>query len=177
MDQGAALQGVMLASEVLGATISMNQGTGAGTGTTTQATAEATSTVDAAASPAASPEASPAATASSGTGSGTGTTEGPTEATIEDIIVDPDTGNIMFLVLSSLFDGEDRWIPVPLSTLNWDMTNQGFVFAADSNLLSTAPFFLADAFPDTSMEGWDTEFNDFWQNNGGAGGADATATP
>lgn len=183
--QGAELQGVMLASDLLGATITFGKGlgTGSGTGTTgtTQATAEATSTVDAAASPVASPEASPAATLSTGTGSsgtGTGTTEAPTESTVEDIIIDPDTGDILFLVLSSLFDGEDRWIPVPLSTLNWDMTNQGFLFVADSNLLSSAPFFLPDAFPDTTMDGWDTEFNDFWQNNGGTGtGANATATP
>lgn len=170
--QGAELQGVMLASEVLGATISIEQGLGNASGTgTTPATAEATSTVDAAASPAASP----AATES--TGAGTGTTEGLTEATVEDIIVDPDTGEVLFLVLSSLFNGEDRWIPVPLSAMEWDATNQGLLFGDDGGMLLNAPFFLSDEFPDTSTAGWDTEFNDFWQNNGGAGGANATATP
>lgn len=180
--QAEKLQGVMLATDVIGSTITIGQGQGNGTGTGTgtgagtgQATAEATSTVDAAASPAASP----AATSSTGTGTGMNS-QGPTEATIEDIIVDPDTGNILFLVLSSLFNGEDRWIPVPLSTLRWDMTNQGFLFVADANALQNAPFFQADQFPDTSSEGWDSEFNDFWQNNGGTStgtGANATATP
>lgn len=169
------LQGVMLASEVIGSTITIGQGEGQGTGTGTgtgQATAEATATGEAAASPAASPE----ATSSSGTGTGTG--EGPTEATIEDIIVDPDTGDILFLVLSSLFDGEDRWIPVPLSTLRWDLTNESFLFVANANALLNAPFFQPDQFPDTNTEGWDTDFNDFWQNNAGTGtGANATATP
>lgn len=165
--QGTELQGVVLASDLLGATITITLGQGLGpadgTGTTgtAQATAEATATVDAAASP--------AATASTGTGSGTGTgsTEGPTEATVEDIIVDPDTGEILFLVLSSLFDGEDRWIPVPLSVMLWDTTNQGLLFSGDGGLLLDAPFFLPDEFPDTSVDGWDTDFNDFWQNNAG----------
>lgn len=170
------LQGVMLASEVIGSTTTIGQGQGQGTGAGTgQATAEATATVDAAASPAASPEAT-----STGTGSGseTGTgNQGPTEATIEDIIVDPDTGDILFLVLSSLFDGEDRWIPVPLSTLRWDMTNESFLFVANANALQNAPFFLPDEFPDTSMEDWDTDFDDFWQNNGTGTGVIPTATP
>lgn len=168
--QGAELEGVVLASDILGATITIGQGTGEGTGTA-QATAAATSTVDAAASP--------AATLSTGTGTGTESTEGPTDATVEDIIVDPDTGDILFLVLSSLFDGEDRWIPVPLSVVLWDTTNQGLLFS-DGSLLLDAPFFLPDEFPDTSMEGWDSDFNDFWQNNAGTGtgtGTDATATP
>lgn len=168
--QGAELEGVVLASDILGATITIGQGTGEGTGTA-QATAAATSTVDAAASP--------AATLSTGTGTGTESTEGPTDATVEDIIVDPDTGDILFLVLSSLFDGEDRWIPVPLSVVLWDTTNQGLLFS-DGSLLLDAPFFLPDEFPDISMEGWDSDFNDFWQNNAGTGtgtGTDATATP
>jgi sporulation protein YlmC with PRC-barrel domain len=169
------LQGVMLASEVIGSTIVIGQGEAQGQvqeTATVEAPAVATSTVDAAASPAASPE----ATTSSGTGV-TNDNQGPTEATIEDIIIDPDTGDILFLVLSSLFDGEDRWIPVPLSTLRWDMTNESFLFVADANALQNAPFFLSDEFPDTSTEGWDLEFDDFWQNNGTGTGIIPTATP
>jgi sporulation protein YlmC with PRC-barrel domain len=177
--QADKLQGVMLASDLLGSTLTIGNQGGEGQGVG-QATVmpEATATTDTAST--AMPDAT--ATASTGTGAGVGTgTGGPTSATIEDAIVDPDTGEILFLVLNSLFDDGERWIPVPLSTLRWDMTNESFLFVANANALQNAPFFEADQFPDTTAEGWDSEFDTFWQNNGGTGttegGAVATATP
>jgi sporulation protein YlmC with PRC-barrel domain len=165
------LQGVMLASDILGAAIMIGQGQAQGQGTG-QATAAVTAAVTAASSPAAT---APAATANTGAGTGN---QGSTAATIEDIIVDPDAGDILFLVLSTLFDDGERWIPIPLSTLRWDMTNETFLFIPNINALQNAPFFLPDEFPDTSAEDWDAEFNDYWQNNGGSGtGANPTATP
>lgn len=156
------LQGVMLASDVLGVTITIGQGqAGEAPGL-----ADATATVDAVATVdlTASPEAT--ATTTTGTGAGTGTdNQGPTEATIEDIIVDPDTGGILYLVLNSLFDDGERWIPVPLSTLRWDADNQSFLFVANANALLNAPFFQADQWPDTSVDGWDSDWQSFWQSN------------
>lgn len=183
--QAEQLQGVMLASDLIGATLTIGQGdgqvqgTGAGTGTgTTQATAAVTASPDAGA---VVPQTPSAGTGTDTAGTGTGTTsQGPTSATVEDAIIDPDTGDILFLVLNSLFDDGERWIPIPLSTLRWDMTNESFLFVANANALQNAPFFQDDQFPDTTTEGWDTEFDDFWQNNGGTGtgsGANATATP
>jgi hypothetical protein len=186
--QGGELQGVLLVSEVLGSTIMFGQGTGTGTATepsagtgtdtgTTQPTAQATTDPGTGGA-----QATATTDAGAGTGTGTGTGTAPTEGTVEDIIVDPDTGDILFLVLSSMFDDGDRWIPVPLSMMRWDTTNQSLMFGGDASMLQNAPFFAADQFPDPSTEGWDTDFNDFWQNNGGSGtgsgsGADATATP
>ena len=149
------LQGVMLASDVLGATITVGQGGRQGVG---NATAEPVATAEA--------TAMPEATATAGAGLGTGTeNQGPTEATIEDVIVDPDTGDILYLVLNSLFDDGERWIPVPLSTLRWDASNNAFLFVANANALLNAPFFQADQWPDTTVDGWDADFDTFWQTN------------
>lgn len=172
--QASQLQGVMLASELLGSSLTIGNQGGEGQGLG-QATAmpDATATTDSATT--AVPDTT--ATASTGTGAGTGTgTGGPTSATIEDAIVDPDTGDILFLVLNSLFDDGERWIPVPLSTLRWDMTNESFLFVANANALQNAPFFEADQFPDTSTEGWDTDFESFWQSNAGTGDGTGTGT-
>lgn len=191
--QSEQLQGVMLASDLIGATLTIGQGegqglgTGAGTGTgTTQATAAVTASPDAGSVVPQTPNAGTGTdTAGSETGTGTATAnQGPTSATVEDAIVDPDTGDILFLVLNSLFDDGERWIPIPLSTLRWDMTNESFLFVANANALQNAPFFQADQFPDPTTEDWDTDFNDFWENNAGTGGGtgtgsgtNATATP
>jgi sporulation protein YlmC with PRC-barrel domain len=153
------LQGVILASDLLGATITIGNAGGEGLGQG-EATALPAATTD--------PNATsmPEATATTGTGTGAGTdNQGPTEATIEDAIIDPDTGDVLYLVLNSLFDDGERWIPVPLSTLRWDGTNESFLFVANANALQNAPFFQADQWPDTTTEGWDIDFDTFWQTN------------
>lgn len=149
------LQGVMLASDILGATITVGQDRRQGAG---DATAEPVATMEL--------TALPEATVTTGTSSGTSTeNQGPTEATIEDVIVDPDAGTILYLVLNSLFDDGERWIPVPLSTLRWDLSNEAFLFVANANALLNAPFFQADQWPDTTVDGWDADFDTFWQTN------------
>lgn len=182
------LQGVMLASELIGSTITIgNQGgTGTGMGEAT-AMPEATTDPNAPAAPEATtdPNADAQATPTidGGTGAGTVTgTQGPTDAVIEDVIIDPDTGDILFFVLNALFDDGERLVPVPLSTLRWDMTNQSLMMMSNNNAIQNAPFFQSDQWPDTSTDGWDSEFDTFWQNSGGTGTSDgtiniATATP
>jgi hypothetical protein len=160
------MQGVTLATDVLGLTVTVSQqasepGTG-GTGTGSE-----TSTPDAGGTAAtAMPDAT--ATADTGTETGTGTgTGGFSQGTVEDLIVEPMTGIIQYVVLS--FSGSDRWVPVPVSTLNWDSTMSGFALNAGADVLQNAPSFTSDQFPDTSTSGWDQEWSTFWQSNGGMG--------
>lgn len=72
-------------------------------------------------------------------------------------------------------------IPVPVSSIDWDADNGAFLLNANPATLRDAPFFENGQFPDTTMSGWNTEFDTFWQNNGGGTGtetgAQATATP
>jgi sporulation protein YlmC with PRC-barrel domain len=150
---GLPLQGVMLASEVLGSEIKVgNQGQGTGTG--------------------------------QGTGQSVTTTTpglGNMEATIDDLIVDTKTSNILYLVLNTKIDDNERLIPIPLSLLQWDSNAEAFVVNANPAMLRDAPSFEEDQYPDTAVAGWDSEILTFWQNNGsgqGPGaGAHATATP
>lgn len=167
--QAQALQGVALASEVLGSTVTLGTGMGTDTGeatavpgTDSQATQTpgtdgtgTTATVE------------PAATADAATSSMT--------ATIEDLIVDTTAGNILYLVVSTTLDaGEERLIPVPLGMFQWDGMG-GFILNADGTMLQGAPFFENGQIPDTTMPGWNSEFDSFWQNNNAEG--DATAAP
>jgi len=106
-------------------------------------------------------------------------------ATIDDIIVDTTSGDIMFIVVNTTFDDGEHLIPVPLSMFQTDGSTQGLMLNADATMLQNAPFFQNGEFPDTTLSGWSSEFDSFWQNNGatgsgsgsGSGGASATATP
>ena len=214
-----ALQGVALASDVLGSTVTIGaqgQGTGTGTGsgtgtgtgtdlgtatagtgtgtgtgtgsatatagTGTGGTGLATATAGTGSGTGTGSATATAGTGTGGTGTGTGTGTGSMVATIEDILLDTDTGNILYVVLNTN-SGTDQLIPVPLSTFQWDGSAQGFALNADAAMLQNAPSFGTDQFPDTTTSGWNSEFDSFWQNNGsgtgtGSGsGAQATATP
>lgn len=164
--QGAQqMQGVMLATDILGATVTVSpqgndQGTGGDTGTTGTAQPDATSA-------ATTPQADATATSETGTGTGTGTGDFQ-QGTVEDLIIETQTGDMQYLVVS--FGMEDRLIPIPVGFLRWDATNNGFVLMINENALQNAPAFTQDQFPDTTTSGWDQEFSTFWQSNGGAGG-------
>ena len=176
-----ALQGVVLATEVLGSTITV--GTSGGVvmespSTTTgqaQGTGTPGTTAQATGTPAATPM--PATTGTPSTSTGTGTQGQLVSATIEDLIVDIDTGDIQYVVVNSTFEDGERWIPVPLDLLNWDANSGAFVLNVDQAMVQAAPFFTGDEFPDTLLEGWDADFSDFWQNSGSGSGTSSTATP
>lgn len=169
----AALQGVALASDVIGSTVTVSS-MGAGTGTGTEATAAPTDAGMATAAP----------TDASGAGTGTGMAEN-VSGTVEDLIVDTDSGNILYIVFNATLDGSERVVPVPVSMFQWDGSMQGLVLNTDAATLQGAPNFEDGQFPDTTMSGWNSEIDSFWQNNGGnsgnnagsGSGADATATP
>lgn len=118
------------------------------------------------------------ATADPGTGQGVGNIQG----TIDDMIVAVETGEIQYLVVDVTLDEGQRWIPVPLTLIQWDAANGAFSINANPATFRDAPSFENGQYPDTSMSGWNAEFDTFWQNNGGtgtgAGSADqATPTP
>ncbi|HET9913722.1 MAG TPA: PRC-barrel domain-containing protein [Anaerolineales bacterium] len=162
--QAQALQGVMLASDILGATLTLGtQGQGTGQD---QATADPNATVD------------PNATATSDAGAGMSTDQDVT-STVEDLIVDTDAGDVQYIVVNASFTDGERWIPVPLGMFQWDAASGSFILNADGTMLQNAPSFQEDLFPDTSTSGWNSEFDSFWQNSeaGGGGGANPTATP
>jgi sporulation protein YlmC with PRC-barrel domain len=184
-DQGQPLQGVMLASEVLNAAVTLGrQGQGAGTGTEQN---EATATTDAGSGEAtatAEPGTTAEGTATAGTdsaGTDQGTGQGDMTLTIDDMIIDTseagESGDILYLVVTSTFEDGERWIPVPVSALQWDATNNGFILNADAAMLQNAPAFQNGQYPDTTTSGWNAEFDTFWQNNSAGGAAEATAAP
>jgi sporulation protein YlmC with PRC-barrel domain len=181
-EAGMQLQGVMLATDVLGATVVINpQGTGTGgtaaIATDTPAAGTGTLATD---TPSAGGTGSTSTPSTGGSSSGTGT--GSDENIVEDMIVDPLTGLMQYVVIS-MGTGSD-WIPVPVSLLGWDSANSQLVLMVSADSLQNAPTFSSDQFPDTSMSGWDQEFSTFWQTNGGTGAGTgtgavtvATATP
>ena len=187
--QSEALQGVVLASDVLGSTINwgaQGQGTSIGNG---QGTDQATATTEAGtgtgpgtatAAPGGAVVATATATTGAG-GTGVGTDQGNTTGTIEDMIIDTDSGDILYVVIMAAFADGERWIPVPLNLFQWNGAAGAFTVNADATALQNAPSFQDDQFPDTSTSGWNSEFDTFWQNNGGMGtggtGTQATATP
>jgi hypothetical protein len=175
--QSQALQGVVLASEVLGSTVTLGAGQGTDDGTgTDQATAVPGTDGQATATPGTGTDGT---TATADAGADSGMDEGDLTATVEDLIVDTAAGSILYLVVNTTFDDGERWIPVPLGMFQWDGMG-GFMLNADGAMLQNAPFFQGEQFPDTTMSGWNSEFDSFWQNNGagaGSGEEDATATP
>jgi len=166
---GMPLQGVMLASEVLGSEIKVgNQGQGTGTGQDLATTIPSTGL------------ATQATTMPEGTATLSVDQNNPglgnMEATIDDLIVDTTTGDILYLVLNTRIDDNERLIPIPLSLLQWDTNNTAFVVNANPAMLRDAPSFEEDQYPDTTVAGWDSDILSFWQNNG-SGGTRSQATP
>ncbi|HLO29221.1 MAG TPA: PRC-barrel domain-containing protein [Anaerolineales bacterium] len=193
--QGAGpLQGVALASNVIGSTIALGTqgpafstatpGTGAGTSLSTATpsagTSLSTSTPGAGTSlSTATPGTGTGTTLSTetpGTGTGTSTIPGNLSATISDLIVDINDGNILYIVVDTSFDNSQHLIPVPPSLFQFG--NGGFGLNIDMTMLQNAPVFQDGAIPDTTMPDWDSEFSSFWQGSGaGTGAATATVTP
>ena len=146
--EGMTLQGAVLASEVLGTAINLSPGQGQGQvqATATVGTGQATATTD----------------ASQGSGQGVGNFEG----TLNDLIINVDSGDILYAVVNTTFDDGDRWIPVPLSFFQWDAANSAFLLNVNPATITDAPFFLKGEFPDTTVEGWNSEWDTFWQSAG-----------
>jgi sporulation protein YlmC with PRC-barrel domain len=178
--QGQTLQGVILASNVLGAPITLSPGQGSGSGTDT---GQATATVEAGqgAATATPGTGAGAATATATAGTGTGQGVGNIEGTVDDVIGDVGTGEVQYFVIDVTLDEGERLVPVPVGLIGWDANNGAFLLNANPAMLRDAPSFENGQYPDTTASGWNTEINAFWQNNGGGTGtgtgAQATVTP
>lgn len=133
----ADLQGVALASDVLGSTVILTPATAAEQATATVDPAMATATV--------------------------GPDVADFDGVIEDMIVNIDAGDIRYVVVNADFEEGERWLPIPLRVFQWDAANEAFVINADPALVQDAPFFEENAWPDMTIEGWDDEFEAFWQ--------------
>lgn len=142
LSEPVALQGVALASDVLGSSIALSPGQGQATG---QGNDQATATAD----------------PNQASGPGVGNFSG----TIEDMLVDTDSGDILYILVNTTLDDGARWIPVPLSFFQWDADNASVLLNVNPAILRDAPFFMDGEFPDTTLDGWDAEWDAFWQNN------------
>jgi sporulation protein YlmC with PRC-barrel domain len=159
---GQELQGVVLASDVLGSSVTLSPGQGQAQGESQgqgQATADPNVTVD--------PNATVDANATAATDPDV---IDNIEGTVDDMIVAVDTGEIQYLVVDATLAEGQRWIPVPLSFIQWDAVNGAFLINANPAAFQQAPFFENGQYPDTTTSGWNTEFDTFWQNNGGGAG-------
>ena len=141
------LQGVVLASELLGFNITVGTG---GVVTDDQVVGTPAAT------------AMPDATATLTTDTNSENQGQVTDVTIDDVIVDIDTGDILYIVINSIFEDGERLIPVPLSQFDWDANNGAFVLDVDSTLLQDAPFFADGQYPDMTVEGWDSDYSVYW---------------
>lgn len=86
------------------------------------------------------------------------------EGEVDDMIVDIESGAIQYVVVHAGFDDGEHWIPIPPRVLLWDAANDRFVLSVDLTTLQGAPFFVDGAFPDTSADGWNSEFDAYWSS-------------
>lgn len=86
-------------------------------------------------------------------------------ATVEDIIVDPDSGNVEYLAISvgGIEDLEGNWILVPLEGFGLDAENEVLVLSVDQQTLAGAPAFEDGLLPDTTEAEWDADLQTFWE--------------
>jgi sporulation protein YlmC with PRC-barrel domain len=191
--QGATgIQGVQLASKVIGAKVTvgvevLEAGTPTaspgGAGTTLSTATPSTSgagTSAATATPTTSgtslATATPTSAALATSAPSTSTTAKKLNASITDLIVNTDSGEIIYIVIKTNFNDGEHLIPVPLALFSLDSNNEAFVLKSDAAMLQNAPSFQENQFPDMTLSGWTSEFNTFWQNNGNGTGLQATAT-
>jgi hypothetical protein len=166
-----------------GGTVTSTPSTSGGTGLATSTSTSSSSTSGATSTPGTSSvTVTSTSTASSG-GTGLATSVPSTgtknvSATIDDMIVNADLGEIMYIVIKTSFEDGVHLSPVPLRLLKFDSENQAFLLDVDAAMLQNAPFFQSDQFPDMTTPGWNSEFDSFWQTNGSGGtGSQATPTP
>ena len=81
---------------------------------------------------------------------------------VDNVIVDINTGQVLYVVLDAGFADGDRLMPVPLSQLGWDAESETFLVSADQETLEAAPYFVDGEYPNTMEEGWDSEYDTYW---------------
>ena len=170
MGQVVPLQGVILASDVLNATINLQGGLNMLQGTLVPGTTAMPETTE---TPSVNTTAMPETTGTPSVGENlplvqatppSGGILNNISVTVDDVLVDTTSGDVTYLVVHTNLDNSEYWIPVPLSLLQWDPTNQTFGLNMDAATLQNAPSFAEGQYPDTTASGWSSEFDTFWQN-------------
>jgi sporulation protein YlmC with PRC-barrel domain len=87
-------------------------------------------------------------------------------ASVEDVIVDVNTGDLKYVVLSvSGIPGlNNKLIPIPPQILSYDTQNQTFTIDVDPQALQKAPGFDQNNFPLTTQSNWDSNIQSYWQS-------------
>lgn len=90
--------------------------------------------------------------------------DGDDIAEVQDVVVDSDTGEIQYLVISTnLEELGGNWVLVPPQGFSVNVDEDVLVMNVGQDVLINAPNFAEDEFPDSSVEGWDAEIDTFWQ--------------
>jgi sporulation protein YlmC with PRC-barrel domain len=86
-------------------------------------------------------------------------------ATGEDIIVEPDSGNVQYLAISvnGIEDLEGDWMLIPLEGFDVDVENQILVLNVNEQILAGGPGFENGQLPDTTESDWDADIQTYWQ--------------
>ncbi|MEZ4617587.1 MAG: PRC-barrel domain-containing protein [Caldilineaceae bacterium] len=93
---------------------------------------------------------------------------------IEDMLIDVESGHILFATLEygGFLDIGDREIPIPLSALSWVSENE-LMLNLDEQQLDALPD-VGQNWPNVTDATWNDEIVDFWDNNGFDAGYGAT---
>ncbi|MGZ9234821.1 MAG: hypothetical protein ACXW4E_04785, partial [Anaerolineales bacterium] len=76
---------------------------------------------------------------------------------------DVDTGEIRYIVIDASFEDGERWIPVPLNFVQWNADNGAYILNVGPTALRDAPSFQDGQYPDMTADGWDGDFDTYWQ--------------
>jgi sporulation protein YlmC with PRC-barrel domain len=158
------LQGAFLASQLLRSTVQIaNENTGTNNG---QSQGSSTPAAQNTATGANSGTGSTGTAAATGTVTGidTGNSLGTMDMTVDDVIVDPNTGAIQYIVVTGAFTGGQRTVAVPPKFLLWDAANQKFSLGVNTLALVNAPAFDNGQYPDFSSSDWSSKLDSYWNN-------------
>lgn len=86
-------------------------------------------------------------------------------ATVEDVIINPDDGDVRYLVVSvsGIEEVEGQLILVPLEGFGLDAENQVLVLEIDQQVLAGAPAFEDGQLPGTTQPDWDADIQSYWE--------------
>ena len=86
--------------------------------------------------------------------------------TVQDAVVDLNTGDLSYIILSSdsIQSLSGELVPVPPQEFGLDAQNQALVLQVSSQNLQNAPAFEQGQFPMTTSSGWDAQIQSYWQN-------------
>lgn len=85
------------------------------------------------------------------------------DVAVDDVIVDVDSGEILYIVVDASFEDSGRWIPVPLNFVQWSANDGVYTLNIGSTALRDAPSFQNGQYPDITVDGWNSDFDAYWQ--------------